>query len=171
MNQKRVIDASRGWNDLGRTTIVNGSNQSVIRKQPNLPTQKTNGQQVRANPEQQQPHVGYIPKQVVRQQPQQPAQNYTVSVNPHANIVFQNPQQSVQQPPQTLQPVRQVQQPPQTVQQAVSQVQQVPSIQKKDAKSGGLGYDPDMRNFDLDGCKTIEEVYEKNRHIIKIIPE
>lgn len=30
---------------------------------------------------------------------------------------------------------------------------------------------PIVRGFNIEGCKTIEEVYEKNKHMIKIVPE
>jgi len=75
-----------------------------------------------------------------------------VGVNPHANIIYQDA-------PQPVQPV------------APS-----PSVQKaqpvnKEQKPNAFCHDPEMRNFDISGCKSIEEVYNKNAHRIKIIPE
>lgn len=186
--QKRLIDASKGgWSDVGRGNVVpNGNNQPVTRIQP-----KNNPQQVRVVQEPQRPpqRTTYVPKHVVRQ-PQQQVQHtpqYTVGVNPHANMMYQDTQQHVQQhtPQQHMQQaqqhVQQVHQQP-----TQQQVHQVPSVDhpqisspatykaqpvRKEQKPNVFGYDPEMKNFDLTGCKSIEDIYNKNADRIKIVPE
>jgi hypothetical protein len=165
-NHRRVIDASK-WNVNMNSPNVNTKTNFSMQKQPQMHTQAP------------QPRITYIPKQVVRQQTPQ----YTVSVNPNTNVIYQDvpphPIQHVQQPiqspapqqiPQQVQP--QVQ--PQHVQQVNTPVENDQAQHKtvrKDQKVSTFGYDPDMKNFDLTGCKTIEDVYNKNAKKIKIIPE
>lgn len=161
MSQKRIIDASKSWGVVRQQDQMHGGSvnnrmmqqqpmQQMPQRQPIHPMQQQIMQQPMMKqkmPMQQQ----QVPRQMVRQQ-QIP--NYTVNVNPHANIIYQDTAQQVQEP-----------QPEQSQQVYKAQ----PVKDHKDSKL--LIYDPEMRNFDLAGCKTIEDVYNKNADKIKIVPE
>lgn len=144
--QRRVIDASKGWQPLVNTQ----GNQPQVRSQPQAP---------------------YVPKQVIRQPSQQRIPQVSGHINPHANIVYPNayPQQiPVSQPVQQVQqPVSQPEPQVQISTPSTHKAQPVASEQQRANPPHDLG----MKGFDTTGCKTINDAYTRNSNKIKIILE
>jgi hypothetical protein len=143
--QKRVFDYSRGY--VPKTVYQ-------VPQQQQVPT-----------------YSNIVNPPVIKQQP------YTVTVNPNRDIIYQTTQQ--QQVPTYTPVINQPQQPVQSVKTNVPQqdpnpvnvVAPQPEQEQKNAKASILQQDPSMKGFVLTGCKNIEEIYEKNKYKIKIVPE
>lgn len=147
--QRRIIDASKGLPSVNKQV----QQPNVFQQRPQQPVQQV---RIMQQPiPQARGGTVYVPKQVVRQQPPI-AHNVTVGINPNANLIYQE-----QQPPTQAQVTNQLSAPP---------VQKAQSVQKEQ-RTNILQQDPEMKEFDLTGCNSVNDAYNKNAGKIKIIPE
>jgi len=104
---------------------------------------------------------GYYPTRRIQQQPQQQLNTYTVTVNPSANIMYEQPQ-----PVQRVIPTRVVP-PPVVSHEPVQKTVPPPVVSHEQPTLQPVGGDPSMKCFDLTGCKSMDEAYTKNAKHIK----
>lgn len=129
-SQKRIIDASRSYpsqRTVPQQQLRIGNNRTV----PIQPLRTGNT---------------YSQRPTMNRQGPQFAPNATVTVKPHANIIYQPEPQVVKAEPTTT------------------------SKPEPEKEKTGLALDPEMMNFDIRGTN-INEVYNNNSTRIKIIPE
>lgn len=153
--QRKVIDASRGkWVEMGSTTTQQPVSVGSAKQPYFVPvSHKPQGPITRTS------MPRYIPPQH----------------KPTINVIGGNQQEyiPVQQQPKYISqgiyhPEKPVSQP---VMEAPKQEAPTASEKGKEPKTQGISLDPEYRHFNMNGCKTIEDAYNQNSHLMKIIPE